>query len=104
MLGVWDFIDSSTPKQLAIFPGNPATGGTDLALRRSRYAGEDQVFSGAVLFSLLMYSKPYLKLATLPCRLGIQAGLKWLSDIKKTSGRRYNSCLPKKRKLVHPPV
>ena len=24
---------SDTPKQLAIFPGNPATGGTDLALR-----------------------------------------------------------------------
>jgi hypothetical protein len=44
-----------------------------------------------------MYSKPYLKLATLPCRLGVQAGLKWLSDIKKTSGCRYNSCLPRKK-------
>jgi len=26
------FYSSSTPKQLAIFPGNPARGGTDLAL------------------------------------------------------------------------
>jgi hypothetical protein len=43
-----------------------------------------------------MYSKPHLKLATLPCRFKVQAGLKWLTDIKKTSGRRYKSCLPKK--------
>jgi hypothetical protein len=37
VLGVWDFINSSTPKHLAIFSGNSATGGTDLALR-TRFA------------------------------------------------------------------
>ncbi len=29
VLGVWDFINSSIPIQLAIFTGNPATGGTN---------------------------------------------------------------------------
>jgi hypothetical protein len=28
---IWNFYFSSTPKQFAVFTGNPATGGTDLA-------------------------------------------------------------------------
>ena len=58
--------------------------------------------SVAVLLSLLVYSKPYLKLATLPCQLGIHAGLKWLFDIRKTDACSQNLvCQEKETWLTH---
>jgi hypothetical protein len=53
--------------------------------------------SGAVLFSLMMYSKPYLEHATLPCRLEIQAGLKWLWNLKKLEIADNNLVCQKKK-------
>jgi hypothetical protein len=44
-----------------------------------------------------MYSKPYLQLTTLPCLLVIQARLKWLLEIEKTSECNEKSSLPTKK-------